>query len=509
VTFSASVSSTLVELVAQEFSSGFGSATTWAKDTTGGQTNASSSTVGFPSLTPTGGAELYVGYGYVANSASAGSTPGVTYDVLPTTANLYLYDTTVSSALAPSATQSPAGTSSSVGALLSATGTTTPTPAVTGLSPDTGPTGGGTTVVITGTNLSGATAVKFGSVAATGLTSNTATSITVTSPAGTGTENVTVTTPGGTSATTTADQFSYTASTVPTVTSISPTTGPTGGGTTVVITGTNLSGATAVKFDSVAATGLTSNTATSITVTAPAGTGTVDVTVTTPDGTSATNTGDRYTYGTTGTATITPVGGVTSIDSDGATTLAVSPAHVGDVLVLGVRIFSTTVTVSSVAGGGASTWTRLSQHTDTGDVVDEELWMGPVTTAGSATITVTFSGAVPSTTTELVAQEFSSGLGATTSWAAGPSGGQTNASSATVGFPSLTPAGSGALYVGFAFVAQIGAPGSTAGVTYDILPTTADVFLYDTTVSSALAPSATQSPAGTSSSVGALLSATG
>ncbi len=424
VTFSGSVKSDLVELVAQEFSSGLGSSTTWAQDTANSQNNTSSTKVAFPSLTPASSAELYVGYGYVANSGTSGSTAGVTYDILPTTANFFVYDTSVSGALAPSATQSPAGTSSTVGVLLSASSSTPPpTPPL------------------------------------------------------------------------------------PTVTGVSPNSGPTGGGTPVMITGTNLSGAISVHFGTNAATGITADTAGSVTVTAPAGASTVDVTVTTGGGTSLTNPGDEYTYNLSTSPTIAAVGSYTSAHNTGVTTLAVSPVNVGDVLVLAARASSGTTTVSSVSGGGVSAWTRLSQHTDATDVVDDELWMGPVATTGPSTVSVTFSASVTGTLVELVAQEFSSGLGASTTWTAGGSGAQNNTSSTKVAFPSLTPTGSAELYVGYGYVANSGTTGSTAGVSYDVLPTTANFFVFDTNVSSALAPSATQSPAGTSSTVGALLSA--
>ena len=148
----------------------------------------------FPSLTPTGSGELYVGYSVVDNTASKGTTSGFTYDVTADD-NAFVYDTTVSSTVAPTATQSPAGASSAVGLLLTASnGTPPPAPTVTGLSPTSGSTAGGTTVTITGTNFSGVTGVKFGTVAGTGVVDNSTTSITVTSPAeSAGTVDVTVT----------------------------------------------------------------------------------------------------------------------------------------------------------------------------------------------------------------------------------------------------------------------------------------------------------------------------
>jgi alpha-tubulin suppressor-like RCC1 family protein len=116
-------------------------------------------------------------------------------------------------------------------------------------------------------------------------------------PVGTGTVDVRIEMQNGaTSALPPADQFTYTKP-VPSVTKLKPDHGPPAGGTSVTVTGTNLLGATAVKFGSTAATSFTVNSRQSITAVAPAGTGIVDVTVTTPEGTSATNAGDRFTYG--------------------------------------------------------------------------------------------------------------------------------------------------------------------------------------------------------------------
>jgi alpha-tubulin suppressor-like RCC1 family protein len=121
--------------------------------------------------------------------------------------------------------------------------------------------------------------------------------LTAVAPVGTGTVDVRVEMQNGaTSALSPADQFTYTKP-VPSVTKLKPDHGPPAGGTSVTVTGTNLLGATAVRFGSTAATSFTVNSRQSITAVAPAGSGIVDVTVTTPEGTSATNAGDRFTYG--------------------------------------------------------------------------------------------------------------------------------------------------------------------------------------------------------------------
>jgi len=95
--------------------------------------------------------------------------------------------------------------------------------------------------------------------------------------------------------------------TSPVVSGVSPNSGPTGGGTQVTITGLNLGGANSVTFGGAAAT-FTQVSNTQITATSPPGSGTVDVRVATGQGTSAISSGDKFTYGTTGTVpTVTSI----------------------------------------------------------------------------------------------------------------------------------------------------------------------------------------------------------
>ena len=140
------------------------------------------------------------------------------------------------------------------------------------------------------------------------------------------------------------------------------TSGPAAGGTAVTITGTNFTGATAVKFGTTAATTFTVNSATSITATAPAGVGG-------HRGRDGHRPGgherrpaaaDQFTYGTTSTATISAVGQhVAPGRRPPATTLAVSPQHVGDLLALAVQGDLDDDSASSVTG-------RRRRHLDPG-----------------------------------------------------------------------------------------------------------------------------------------------
>ena len=216
--------------------------------------------------------------------------------------------------------------------------------------------------------------------------------------------------------------------------------------------------------------------------------------------TSATSSVDRFSYGS-----ISAVGSLASSGGVGDTTLSVSPATVGDAFVASVRTASSSITVSSISGGGA-TWSKLQGATDSKQGRDVELWLGVISATGSSTITVTYSSSVSGTSTEILAQEYTNGTGSGTTWTKDTASSSDNStSSTTVTFPSLTPAGSNELYVGFAGLAHTGSAGSTSGFTYDISPTYTNPYIYNTNVSSNVSPTATQSPTGQSLAVGVLL----
>ena len=56
---------------------------------------------------------------------------------------------------------------------------------------------------------------------------------------------------------------------------------------------------------------------------------------------------------------------------------------------------------------------------------DIELWLGTITSPGSSTMKVTYTADLRGADTDLVAQEFTAGLGAATSWMADVASGQT------------------------------------------------------------------------------------
>ena len=128
---------------------------------------------------------------------------------------------------------------------------------------------------------------------------------------------------------------------------------------------------------------------------------------------SATNSADHFTYGDI----ISAVGSLADDDGTGVTTLSVSPQHVGDLVALSVRVSSSSISVSSISGGGVSTWTRQREGPYSGyGGNDFEIWTGVVSSTGSSTVTVSFSGSVASDGVELTGQEFSAASGSSTTW---------------------------------------------------------------------------------------------
>lgn len=207
--------------------------------------------------------------------------------------------------------------------------------------------------------------------------------------------------------------------------------------------------------------------------------------------------------------TITAVGTADTAVGSALTTLSVTPSAVGDCLVFSTIVGSGLVNVASVAGGGVTTWVRLTgPFVDNPETVTFDLWLGTVTATGSATITVTGSGSLTGKTVWLLSQQFTGG-GAGTVWAVDGTqvGGLTNASSTAVTYPTLTPGGASRCYVGRAFVANSGSlTGQTAGYTLQNDAST-NPFIYNTSVSTAQTPASVQSPAGISGGVGALITA--
>ena len=139
------------------------------------------------------------------------------------------------------------------------------------------------------------------------------------------------------------------------------------------------------------------------------------------------------------------------------------------------------------------TWTRVEGPYTGYSGNDLEIWTGVVTATGGSTITVAYSASVTAIYTGLAVQEFSASSGAATTWAIDSAAGHlqrfvdrrspspsprrpgpASSTSATGRWPTPVSAG------------------TTSGFTYSTTAD-ADVVAYDTNVSAAVQPTATQS----------------
>ena len=296
-------------------------------------------------------------------------------------------------------------------------------PTVSGIGPASGSTAGGTSVTVIGTNFTSAASVNFGTTAATSVTVNSATSLTAVSPAGTGSVHVTVVTSAGRSATSTADLFTYSATvSAPAITGISPNAVPTGdAGFTLTVNGTNfVPGATVLwnntagATSSVSSAGLLRNIAfsrgnssaraeaasssTALTTTFVSSTelqaavpaslvasaGAIIVAVENPDGSSSgsTPTGSTFAVGAPAIASIFPA--------------SVASGSAGFALAVNGTDFASG---STVLWGNTTLVTTLVSSTQLIAAVPSSL----LTTAGTATVTVTDSAGTSSGATFTIA----------------------------------------------------------------------------------------------------------
>jgi hypothetical protein len=135
----------------------------------------------------------------------------------------------------------------------------------------------------------------------------------------------------------------------------------------------------------------------------------------------------------------------------GPTTLAVDPVNVGDILLVEVNANcypGSPIESCVLSGGGVTEWSLLKQQggTDsTNAAVQVQIFWGVVTTAGPATLTVTFGTYY---FLDIIAQEFEASEVGT--WSADTVSGATgNGGSETGGtFPSIAPTADGAIFAG-------------------------------------------------------------
>ncbi|MCU4186192.1 hypothetical protein K6U06_17635, partial [Acidiferrimicrobium sp. IK] len=333
------------------------------------------------------------------------------------------------------------------------------------------------------------------------------------------TVNVTVTTPTQTSATTTSDTFTYTAQY--SVTLAASTTAPQAG-QTVTLTATANTDVGPTPY------GLSIVDTTTNTLLAHVGTGTtVTTTVTQNTATTQNYVGRIDTQGgdpvaatstpitVTWTATTPPpppaalseaASFPVNSESDGNSSIAVTPQKVGDLLIVSMQLHSTSVEVKSVSGGNGGTWHRATRFVDSANTLSYEVWYTSATRTGTADITLTYSAptALP---IELIADSFTGAPHG--SWSVVASGGRSNAASSAIYWPRLTSGkASLQLYWGASEEHTAGTGVTTPGfVAQDTA--NGNEFIADPSLAplTAYSPVGTDSPANVSTAVGVIFAA--
>ena len=143
------------------------------------------------------------------------------------------------------------------------------------------------------------------------------------------------------------------------------------------------------------------------------------------------------------------------------TTLAVSPKTVGDVMVVG--IMGQTLSVSSISGGGVTTWKKAAQFQGA-EGNDVELWYGTVTSTGAPAPSPSRGRGPWPAGSSTPPRSTPPGWGLATVWAAtrpGPSTGPRRRACPSRASPAT---GSGELYVGFSVVANTASHGEHHGL---------------------------------------------
>jgi uncharacterized repeat protein (TIGR02543 family) len=219
-------------------------------------------------------------------------------------------------------------------------------------------------------------------------------------------------------------------------------------------------------------------------------------------------------------ATLIPVGSFTTNSSSGLTIASASLKYPGDVLAIWVQSQNQTpgnvtgITATSGPGAIGTAVKAIAYTTVQHANNDDEIWYAPVTTAGAVTLTFAWSGTAAGNSIEYSTQEFqpsSTSTYATDIPATGSH--EVSVSSATVTFPSLTPAGADELYLGYNSNNTNGVYGAptTSGYTPES-GNTGDAIIFNADAGSgAQAPSttATDSSSGsTQSAIGAMIIAT-
>jgi hypothetical protein len=153
---------------------------------------------------------------------------------------------------------------------------------------------------------------------------------------------------------------------------------------------------------------------------------------------------------------------VGSAISESASSFTLTPSAVNDFILIEV-ISKTNTEYATALSSSNVTWLVLVSETVLGSEVST-VFIGKVTAASSATVTVTVNTGSPQL--RIMGQEFSTTAGYS---AVTLDSSATVANASTTDYPQLTPGhGSGELYFGYAYANSPTTAGSTSGYTYAI-----------------------------------------
>jgi hypothetical protein len=439
------------EVTATEFTAaGVNASTSWGVESSGSQLNTTASTtVTFPSATAVNGSELYVGYAQVSSPpATSGVSSGFSYIQTSTQHNMITYNTSLAAntAYQPTANQNSSGQSNTVEAVL--------------------------TAFVTSSSINNTTslqkanfyvqAASAGSVAGVlqAASSGSADIMDLRNSSGNNVFSV-----GSTGDVLVKPAASATAFQVQNGSGYSVLGVDTSGSQVTLGDATHLSGKITFKDSSDTNTisiQAPSSVAATYTLSLPTNTPTAGLCL----GTSPSN-ANQLIFASCATqvsaASITYINQWSNSGTN-ITTLADSPASVGNLLVLFTHSTNNvSIPGGGVAGGGVTNWTKVTSNVGAAGMGNDEMWRGVVTTTGSSTITISsYSGAGVD---EITAQEYTMGGTGGGTWAIDTSGTNTGTST-TINYPSLTPANSSELYAGYAWSANTPTPSGTSGYTY-------------------------------------------
>ena len=143
----------------------------------------------------------------------------------------------------------------------------------------------------------------------------------------------------------------------------------------------------------------------------------------------------------------------------GQNTLAVSPVNLYDLMVCEVQ--NTSSVASALSGGGVTTWHQIGTHATAPNLAVLSMWWGIVTTTGAGTITVTQTG----TGLSIVCTEFATSSGTGQTWSVVTSATNGTGIATSGNYASVSPTGSGQLYIGALYSAG-NTGGSQTGFVY-------------------------------------------